>query len=76
MCYTAKSLADVEVCLIQKRGENIRFTVVFCLKCLISYTRYGRSGRAAFGWPLYSAEMTLIGVSISIAKKLPMNISL
>jgi len=24
----------------------------FCLKCLIGYTRYGRSGRAASRWPL------------------------
>ena len=43
---------DVEVCKLSQRAENIRSVAAFfCLKCLIGYTRYGRSGRAAFGWP-------------------------
>lgn len=38
--------------IIQKRAESIRSVAAFfCLKSQISYTRYGRLGRAASRWP-------------------------
>ena len=38
--------------ILTKRAENIRSKAdFFCLKSLIGYTCYGRSGRAASRWP-------------------------
>lgn len=38
--------------ILTKRAENIRSEAAFfCLKCLIGYTCYGRSGRAVIDWP-------------------------